>query len=84
MRLIDHEIADAERRLKKLRERAKQRPMCLGCGGKGRFLDTTYDRTGVEIECEVCFGTGLTRDELRAIVKAHALAPRPPEGKGGA
>jgi DnaJ-class molecular chaperone len=71
MRLIDHGIADLERRLKDARKRAAQRPVCQGCDGKGRFIDTTYDRTGVDVECEACFGTGLTRDEIKAIIVKH-------------
>lgn len=39
---------------------------CQSCGGKGRIIDTTYDRTGAEVECEKCYGTGKSQAQIRA------------------
>lgn len=33
---------------------------CLRCNGGGTFLDTTYDRTGIETACGHCDGAGVT------------------------
>lgn len=41
---------------------------CKACDGKGWFLDTTYDRTGAEVQCERCYGTGKSQAEIRAIL----------------
>ena len=41
---------------------------CYSCDGVGHFLDTTYNRTGVDVQCGRCHGTGLNDIELRQFV----------------
>lgn len=43
---------------------------CPACGGVGRQIDTTYDRTGAEVECRPCFGSGKSADAIRRLLKA--------------
>lgn len=37
----------------------KENAHCYGCDGKGWFCDSTYDRSGVNVSCKACYGTGL-------------------------
>lgn len=53
---------------------AKAKIQCQFCDGVGSFLDTTYDRSGVDMPCDHCFGTGLPADQVRIIIQ-KAFAP---------
>jgi DnaJ-class molecular chaperone len=72
------ELEDQIRRLKVIE--AKAQIQCATCDGQGHFLDTTYDRTGAETQCQKCFGTGLPADRVRQIIN-DAFAPYRRSGK---
>lgn len=71
---LRRELAEIERReqLAKLQ--------CTDCGGKGWFSDTTYNRTGEDVSCGRCHGSGLPKDQVDSIIR-EAFAPfRKPVG----
>ena len=79
---MNRAIAELEAQIRRLKqEEAKAKIQCSLCDGKGFYLDTTYDRTGAECQCERCFGTGLPDDKVRQIIK-DAFAPYRRSGKG--
>jgi hypothetical protein len=43
---------------------------CTSCDGKGGFEDTTYDRTGAWVSCNLCQGAGETYD-MRSVKKVR-------------
>jgi hypothetical protein len=47
------------KRLAELKALCDKYKKCARCQGKGTFLDTTYDRTGIDSACGPCGGTGL-------------------------
>jgi len=49
----------------RITEAGRRELPCESCGGKGRILDTTYDRTGADMECGKCFGTGKSQHAIR-------------------
>lgn len=65
---IERELAQA-----KLRERfAKEH--CTSCSGKGWYCDSTYDRSGVDVYCDRCHGTGLPATRVAELIR-QAMAP---------
>lgn len=52
------------------------RKKCQSCDGKGWLIDTTYDRTGEEVGCGACFGTGLSEEVIFRLLTAHRMTAR--------
>ena len=42
--------------------------VCRTCEGRGYFLDSTYDRAGINVSCGVCYGTGLHKKQVDKII----------------
>lgn len=47
---------------------------CRSCSGKGWLLDTTYDRSGEEVRCTKCYGTGMTQEAISLFLKSKRKA----------
>ena len=60
---------------------------CKSCKGKGHYLDTTYDRTGVDVQCGKCHGSGIKPaaeiKQLRLAVKLVKRELEKPIGPDG-
>ncbi len=54
---------------------------CQYCQGNGWVFDTTYDRTGVNVSCQYCYGTGLGANRVRAMLEDTFRAYRKPVPK---
>lgn len=61
---IEAELAAAKERERLASER------CIACHGKGWICDTTYDRTGQDVQCDRCHGSGLPRDKVQEIIRS--------------
>jgi DnaJ-class molecular chaperone len=53
-----------------------RRKNCSSCDGKGRLIDMTYDRSGEEVECVRCYGTGRSQEYIYRLLAAHRAAAR--------
>lgn len=65
---LKRKLAEAEAREKRTKEG------CQSCDGKGFICDTTYDRTGENVQCGRCYGTGFPADRVAKIIR-DAFAP---------
>ncbi len=54
----------------------KENAHCYGCDGKGWFCDSTYDRSGVNVSCKACYGTGLPAHRVSEIIREAMLPYR--------
>jgi DnaJ-class molecular chaperone len=51
---------------------------CPSCRGKGWICDTTYDRSGTNVRCARCYGTGRSEDQIRrAVHRLYKPVPVP-------
>ena len=75
-------IPELEHELKEAKETVRlAKVQCTGCGGKGWFSDSTYDRSGEDVSCDRCHGTGLPASRVAKIIR-EAFAPyRKPVGR---
>lgn len=65
---LEKELAEAKRREKLEKEH------CPACQDKGWICDSTYDRCGVDVSCDACHGSGLSRSKVAEIIR-NAFAP---------
>lgn len=73
--MTDRTVAELERELAKAKERARlAKEQCTSCSGKGWYCDSTYDRSGEDVSCSRCHGTGLPEKRVAEII-SDALAP---------
>jgi len=67
-------IQELERKLAEAKRiEARRKVACSACDGKGWFCDSTYDRSGVNVSCDRCHGSGKPDDEVRQIISAAFL-----------
>lgn len=72
---LRRELAEAEERERLLKEQ------CSGCGGRGWFCDSTYDRSGEDVSCDRCHGTGLPAHRVAEIIREAFKPFRKPVGR---
>lgn len=68
-------VAEIRNELREAEEREQRtKTECMGCGGKGWFVDSTYDRSGEDVTCGRCHGSGLPAHTVQRIIR-DAFAP---------
>ena len=68
-------VAELKRKLSAAQKREHDaQKRCQSCSGKGYICDSTYDRTGVDVGCGKCRGTGLPQHVVNEIID-DAFAP---------
>lgn len=73
--MADRTVAELERDLAKAKEREHlKKEQCTSCSGKGWYCDSTYDRSGEDVICSRCHGTGLPDTRVAEIIR-EAFAP---------
>lgn len=68
-------VSELERELAEAKERVRlEKEQCTSCGGKGWFSDSTYDRSGEDVSCGRCHGTGFPAKRVAEIIQ-DAFSP---------